>query len=113
MLRPLLLGLLLMLAGCNLENRTATPTSPPLPTSSPIPSPQQESLATLDSAVTPECVIRADWPVYIVQPGDILTLIAEQTGSTVAEIAEGNCLSNPDDLDRGQELRVPRLPNSP
>ena len=108
MLKNLLMGMMLVvLAGCNLENPNATPTALP-------PSPQQEDSSNQPETqieTTPECVIRTDWPVYIVQPGDILTLIADATGSTIAELTEANCLTNPDNLDRGQELRVPRLPD--
>ena len=41
------------------------------------------------------CRVRTDWPVYVVQPGDTLFTVAQQTGSTVAELTVANCLTNP------------------
>ncbi|MBK8047280.1 MAG: LysM peptidoglycan-binding domain-containing protein [Anaerolineales bacterium] len=56
------------------------------------------------------CQVRTDWPVYIVQPGDTLTWIAQNTGSTVAELVQANCLAEPAVIYVGQPLHVPRLP---
>ena len=58
------------------------------------------------------CQVRTDWPVYIVQPGDTLFAIAQRTGSTVGELTVANCLANPNRIERGQRLFVPRLPDS-
>lgn len=60
-----------------------------------------------------DCIIRTDWPEYTVQPGDTLTRIADITESTIPELVAGNCLDNPNRLDRGQVIRVPRLPEIP
>jgi len=58
------------------------------------------------------CARRSYWPVYRVQRGDILTAIAQATGSTVRELIEANCL--PDTrIYAGQILYVPRLPIHP
>ena len=56
------------------------------------------------------CEPRTDWPIYVVQRGDTLFSIAQQTGSTVGELVLANCISNPNRIVVGQELRVPRLP---
>lgn len=98
MLRLFFILVVLVVAACNLENNlNATADAPP-------------TLATAASSI---CVIRQDWPIYEVQPGDVLTNIAILTESTIEELAQANCLTNPNDLNQGQELRVPRLPESP
>lgn len=48
-----------------------------------------------------------DSQTYRVQPGDTLLAIANRFGVTVNAIARANNLSNPNDLDIGQELIIP------
>jgi putative lipoprotein len=57
-----------------------------------------------------DCSPRADWPVYTVQQGESLALIAQRTGSSVDALVRANCLPNPNVIFPGQQLRVPRLP---
>jgi LysM repeat protein len=45
--------------------------------------------------------------VHIVQPGENLFRIGLQYGFTVDELAEYNNLANPNDLEVGQEIRIP------
>ncbi len=45
---------------------------------------------------------------YIVEPGDTLSVLAEQWNSDVASIAALNGITNPDFLAIGQQLRIPR-----
>lgn len=45
--------------------------------------------------------------VYIVQPGDTLFRIALTYGVTVDELADYNNIANVNDLDVGQEIRIP------
>jgi hypothetical protein len=59
------------------------------------------------------CAVRTDWPIYVVQRGDILNAIAQRVGSSAAELARANCLNNPNLIEVGQPLRVPRLPAVP
>lgn len=59
------------------------------------------------------CAVRTDWIVYSVKRGDTLGRIASGVGATVDELAEANCLQNPDRLFSGQTLRVPRSPDPP
>lgn len=61
----------------------------------------------------PTCTPRADWPVYTVRAGDTLYRIAQRTGSTVDALVLASCLSDPNQLYVGQELRVPTLPPAP
>ncbi len=46
-------------------------------------------------------------PRHRVQPGETLTSIAEQLGSTVPAIVAANRLANPDQIAAGQILVVP------
>ncbi len=58
------------------------------------------------------CGVRTDWLAYVVQPGDTLGDLARRTSSTVNELAQGNCLADPNALEVGQVLRVPRVPTA-
>jgi hypothetical protein len=46
------------------------------------------------TAVTTECIPPEGWVEYTVQPGDTLFNIALETGSTVEEIRQANCMQN-------------------
>ena len=96
---------------------TATLTLPPtlIPTSLVLPSPRDEEPAAPTATPTPPpgCAVRSDWPIYTVARGDTLYRIAQMTGSTVAELAEANCLEDPDRINAGQWLRVPSVPATP
>jgi hypothetical protein len=59
------------------------------------------------------CTIPADWPIYVVQPGNTLFSIARAVDSTVSELSEVNCLLDVDTIFVGYELAVPRLPEHP
>lgn len=50
-----------------------------------------------------------DLPVYIVQAGDTLNLIAIRFGISVADLIDANDLANPDLLDVGTPLKIPGL----
>ncbi len=55
------------------------------------------------------CVPRSDWTAtYTIASGDTLVSIADEVGITYTELAQGNCIDNPDNIDVGQALRVPR-----
>ena len=78
---------------------TAVPTSTPIQT------------ANLNSS--PACtVIRTDLPIYTIVAGDTLSNIARRTNSTVAELAQINCLPDASQISVGQQLRVPQAPSS-
>lgn len=81
----------------------------PSPTSQLRPTPTTDQLGG-NNTTTSNCVIRSDWPIYTVQAGDTLGIIAERISSTTGELTSGNCLANPDAIFVGQQLRVPRLP---
>ncbi len=68
--------------------------------------------AAAQDAPSQNCYIPTDaWVIYEVQAGDTLTSIARRTDTTVALIAEVNCLSNINALRVGQRLWVPRKPD--
>lgn len=50
-----------------------------------------------------------DLPVYIVQPGDTVNLIAIRFGVSVADLINANDLANPDILNVGTPLKIPGL----
>lgn len=56
------------------------------------------------------CYLRTDWPVYVVQRGDSLSVIARRVGTTLYTLMSANCITNPNRLYVGQRLFVPRLP---
>lgn len=109
--RLVYLVLILGAFGCNLPQRavvTITPQPTSLPAATPAPS---GSVPPAQATTAPEgCAAPADWVEYTVQPGDTLTLIAELRNTTIDELVTANCLEDPDRLERGQTLRVPRLP---
>lgn len=55
-----------------------------------------------------ECEPREDWHLqYEVQVNETLTMIAEQFGTNVWEMADANCMEDPDVIRVGEFLRVP------
>lgn len=60
------------------------------------------------NTAAPACLPRANWNfVYIVQPGDTLSRIAQASGVTLAELQQGNCITDPNQIQVGQVVRVP------
>jgi len=45
---------------------------------------------------------------YTVQPGDILSVVAEQFGVSVADIMALNNMTDPDHIEVGEQLRIPQ-----
>jgi LysM repeat protein len=67
----------------------------------------------IDATATAYARVLAPTPtpagLYIVQPGDTLGALAEDFGTTVAEIMAANGLTDPDALQVGQPLIIPSL----
>jgi LysM repeat protein len=59
----------------------------------------------------PGCVVRAEWEIYTIVAGDTLSSLALRTNATVAELMTANCLSDPNLIQVGQTLVVPRPPD--
>lgn len=90
---------------------TLRPTSTPQPTPRPISNNPGSSGA--QNPTRSACTVRADWPLYSVVSGDTLSNIARRINSTVSELSTANCLANANAITVGQNLRVPRLPQTP
>jgi murein DD-endopeptidase MepM/ murein hydrolase activator NlpD len=60
-------------------------------------------------SVSPASAQTAEGPVYIVQPGDTLSLIASRFNVDLENLMNANGISNPDLLSAGQELVIPGL----
>ncbi|MEZ4667251.1 MAG: LysM domain-containing protein [Anaerolineae bacterium] len=59
-------------------------------------------------SVPTACIPRADWNFsYIVQPGETLFRIAQQFNVSTSALQQANCLSDPNQIQAGQFLRVP------
>jgi|GEM_PF-1802998 len=91
-------------------------TSPPTPTITLTPQasatigPSETPTLTPSPTLTPTlCVPRSDWFVYVVQPGEYLSLIAHKTGASPADLRAANCLTS-DIIFSWQRLYVPHLP---
>jgi LysM repeat protein len=65
-------------------------------------------LETATPTSTPGCEPRDDWSLrYTIQANDALARIADLYNTSVEELAEGNCISDPNIIRAGQEIRVP------
>ncbi len=84
-----------------------TATQQPTTTTAPV------STSTPISTVVSTCTVRTDWPLYVVVAGDTLGSIALRSGTTANALATANCLSNPNNIQVGQQLRVPVIPIPP
>lgn len=102
-------------------NAIIAPTQAPsvTPATSNTPGPAFVAQSTATPAISPtftltipDCVPRADWPIYNVQQGDTLGIIAQRFGGTIEDIVAASCLANPDLIEIGQALRVPPSPAS-
>lgn len=59
-------------------------------------------------STTPGCKPRDDWKLrYEVQPRDALEKIANRYNTSINELVQGNCMTDPDVIVVGQQLRVP------
>lgn len=60
------------------------------------------------------CTPRTDWTqVHVVQRGETLARIAARYGTTWTQLAQGNCITNPNFIYAGQQIRVPTGGNQP
>jgi hypothetical protein len=53
------------------------------------------------------CEQPAGWFIYTVQPGDILSDLAQRSGVEINELVTANCLTDPDAIQVGQTLFLP------
>ncbi len=125
--------LVALTAACNLSQRNTTPTgsaattevtaatesaavaSPTLPPATTTPRPTDPpATATPTKRGTPGCNGDADWVEYAVRTGDTLNKIAQRAGISTTELAQSNCITNPDTVYVGQVIYLPKpiLPTS-
>lgn len=65
-------------------------------------------LPTLTKSAETTCKLREDWKLtHTVQRDDALSTLAQRYGTTVEELATGNCLADANMISVGQQLRVP------
>jgi LysM repeat protein len=115
----LYLLLLIAVAGCNLNTSAPATEAVVLPTrpvviateeanSNNPPTKQPQSTNT-----TTSCTPRADWTViYTIVSGDTLFDVATRSNTTAQAVAQGNCLSDPNAISAGQQIRLPQTPTS-
>jgi LysM repeat protein len=83
----------------------------PLPTQTPYIVQQTVVVPDTNIITIPvSCAVRGDWVPYTVQAGDTVGGLAIATNTALADIVLGNCLTNPDIIQVGQVLYLPRTP---
>jgi LysM repeat protein len=99
-----------LIAQATIIAATGTPLTPvPLPSATPTPQPTISETAV---AQLPNCIaIPPGWVRVTVRPGDTLFGLALQTGVTVSQIEQVNCLSN--GLFAGSVIYLPFRPTPP
>ena len=96
------------------EEAQIQPTSTPRPTSTPINTISNGNTnGGNTNGGTTTCAIRTDWQIYTIASGDTLSSIARRVNSTVNQLANANCISDPSRITVGQSLRVPVQPVPP
>lgn len=66
--------------------------------------------APLNIVISPNCQVRTDWLAYTVQAGDTVGGLAIRTNTSLNDLVIGNCLTNPDVINVGETLYLPRQP---
>jgi LysM repeat protein len=73
-----------------------------------VPPPITTSASPATSTSVQTCIPRSDWNfAYVVQSGDTLFRIAQNFGVSVQELQQANCISNVNQIQVGQTIRVP------
>ena len=83
-----------VVAACGSDDGKAADTLPPIATT------------TTTTTMPPTTTTIPD--SYVIQKGDSLFGIAEMFGLTFAELAAYNGITNPDDIQAGQKLKIPQ-----
>lgn len=87
-------ALMALTAACGSSDKGASQTLPPIATT------------TTTTTLPPTTTTVPDF--YIIQKGDSLFAIAQKFGLTFNELAAFNGIANPDDIQAGQKLRIPK-----
>ena len=101
----------LELTGASLEEPTVAPTTSPKQAATKVVLPVATVAVPLKPSTTPVpvCEQPETWVVYTVQEGEVLFNLALETGSTVDEVKQINCLTS-NILSIGQEIWLPIFP---
>ncbi|MFP4322603.1 MAG: LysM peptidoglycan-binding domain-containing protein [Anaerolineales bacterium] len=83
---------------------TTTPSDTPRPTQTTV---ERQASPTHPTATPTPCQPLSNWEVYTVDRGQTFFSIARAAGLTVEELAQANCLTNPERILAGQTLRIP------
>lgn len=70
------------------------------------PTPIPQATATTVVVIQP-CTIPVGWIQYRIAAGDTLSALARRTGTTTTQLANGNCLTNPNNIEVGQVIYIP------
>ncbi|MEO8392971.1 MAG: LysM peptidoglycan-binding domain-containing protein [Chloroflexota bacterium] len=92
------------------ESPTSTPTLTPTSTDTPTLQPTQIETIAVSTAIVCVPTMPSGWVRYIIQPGDLVTVLAQQTGASVAQLIAVNCLPETQMIIVGQVLFLPMLP---
>lgn len=108
----LLLLVALTFTACNLTRNAPTPTYfPPTATFVPLQLPSGLTPIGSPAVQNPNCASTPlGWIPYVVEQGDTLGLLAEQTDSTIQDIVNGNCMSNADAILVDTTIYLPKQP---
>ena len=108
----LLLLVALTFSACNLTRNQPTPTPFPA-TATFVPLQLPSDLTPIGSPIppNPNCATTPQgWIPYVIERGDSLGLLAQQTDSTIQDLVAGNCMDNADSLIEGTTIYVPKQP---
>ena len=108
----LLLLVALTFTACNLTRNPPTPTPFPA-TATFVPLGIPSGLTPVGSPIppNPNCATTPPgWIPYVVEQGDTLGLLAQQTDSTIQDLVAGNCMDNADSLIQDTTIYVPKQP---
>lgn len=112
LLHVMVVGSVLFIQGCGTARQNA-PEPPPAPVMPPSSSGAETAGPRPDPVVVPPAPERdaprpsVDIKTYTVQPGDMLSRIANKVGVSARELSELNGIDNPDMIRVGQELVLP------
>jgi hypothetical protein len=97
------------------QSPTFTPTTPPTITPSVTTGPSETPTLTPTGTITPwinRCSQFPTWVFYTIQPGDTLLRLAQAAGIGLLQVQQVNGIPNPDRIQVGQRICLPRAPNT-
>ena len=74
--------------------------------------PQVAVITTAVPTFNPSCAVPSGWVPYVVVPGDTLGALSILAFTTIADLANANCITNADLIYVGQTLYLPQTPGT-